>query len=64
MFENKHSSIEIRSMDILDKALDNFPKDPKEIESFSQFPLTLPPGDLQNYWENYEYMDFFRKIIE
>lgn len=64
IYENNHSSIEIRSMGILDKALDNFPKDPEEIASFSEFPITLPPGELQNYWENYEYMDFFRKIIE
>jgi hypothetical protein len=64
IFENNNSWIEIRSMGILDKALDNFPKDYEGIESFNQFPMTLPPGELKNYWENYGYMDFFRKIIQ
>lgn len=64
MYENNHSSIEIRSMGILDKAINNFPKDSECIESFSLFPSTLPPSALQSYWTNYDYMDFFRKIID
>lgn len=63
MYENNHSSVEIRTMKILDNALKNFPNDMETIEIFSQFPQTLPPNKLEEFWNGYEYMDFWRKII-
>lgn len=38
MYETNHSSVEIRTMKILDNAIKNFPNDMGSIEIFSQFP--------------------------
>ena len=60
---NRETEIEIRSSDIFLRALTLLEDHPEEFWSFAEKPKTLPPSDLTNYWENYGYMDKFRKLI-
>ncbi len=60
---NRETEIEIRSSDIFLRALTLLEDHPEEFWSFAENPKTLPPSDLTNYWENYGYMDKFRKLI-
>lgn len=60
---NKETGIEIRSSDIFIRALKILEEHPDELWSFAENPKTLPPGDLQKFWEEYGYMDHWRKII-
>jgi len=60
---NKDTNIEIRSSDIFLRALKILEKHPAEFWSFAENPITLPPSELQKYWENYDWMDVWRQII-
>jgi len=60
---NGETDIEIRSSDIFLRALKILEEHPDELWSFAENPKTLPPSDLQKFWENYGYMDTWRKII-
>lgn len=60
---NGETNIEIRSSDIFLRALKILEEHPEELWSFAENPTTLPPSDLQKFWEDYKYMDTWRKII-
>ena len=60
---NRETEIEIRSSDIFLRALAILEEHPDELWSFAENPKTLPPSDLQEYWEKYSYMDRWRKLI-
>jgi hypothetical protein len=59
---NKTDSIEIRSCGVFDKALELYKKNPEEFWSFQDHPTTLGDAKLQEYWENYEYMEHWRTL--
>jgi len=61
---NNESGIEIRSSDIFIRALRILEEHPRELWSFAENPKTLPPSDLKNYWENYSYMDRWRRLLD
>jgi len=61
---NNESDTEIRSSDIFFRALKILEEQPDELWSFAEHPTTLPPSRLQKYWENYGYMDNWRKLIK
>ncbi len=61
---NNESGIEIRSSDIFIRALRILEEHPRELWSFAENPKTLPPTDLKNYWENYSYMDRWRRLLD
>lgn len=60
---NRETEIEIRSSDIFLRALTILEEHPDELWSFAENPKTLPPSDLQEYWEKYGYMDRWRKLF-
>lgn len=60
---NKESVIEIRSSEIFYRALRKLKEHPVELWSFAENPKTIPPSQLNSYWENYGYMDKWRKMI-
>ena len=61
---NKEEKIEIRSSDIFLRALKIFEEHPDEFWSFAEYPITLPSAELKKYWENYDYMDNWRMLID
>lgn len=60
---NKNSNIEIHSSDILLRPLRTFEEHPEEFWSFAEHPYTQAPSQLQPFWQEYDYMDYWRKII-
>lgn len=62
-FENKQSKIEIRSMDIFDRALEKYEKIPDHYWSFQEHPFVLNASQLQTYWEEYSYIMTWRQIL-
>lgn len=60
---NKQTAIEIRSTNVFQRALTILETNPGELWSFAEYPKTLPPSDLQNFWEKYGYMDRWRQLI-
>jgi NADP-dependent 3-hydroxy acid dehydrogenase YdfG len=60
----KRLKVEIRSMDTFMKSIKIAENDPGELWSFAQHPVTRSHSELQDYWENYGYMDRWRKIID
>lgn len=60
---NKETEIEIRSTDIFIRALKILEERPDELWSFAENPKTLQPSELQKFWEEYAYMDRWRKLI-
>lgn len=60
---NKETDIEIRSTDIFFRALNVLENKADELWSFAEKPITLSPSDLKNYWENYDYMNKWRQLI-
>ena len=61
-FENQNN-IEIRSMNIFDRAIENYEKTPDHYWSFQKNPLVLTASNLQAYWEEYSYIMAWRKIL-
>lgn len=61
-FENK-KSIEIRSMDIFDRAIKKYEKTPDHYWSFEENPHVLNSAKLQSYWEGYAYIEAWRNIL-
>lgn len=61
-FENQNS-IEIRSMNIFDRAIENYEKIPNHYWSFRENPLVLTASGLQAYWEVYPYIMTWRNIL-
>ncbi|RCH54670.1 DUF4263 domain-containing protein [Mucilaginibacter hurinus] len=60
----KRLKVEIRSMDTFMKSIKVAEEDPSELWSFAKYPKTKSHNELQKYWENYQYMDRWRKIID
>ncbi|WP_433763699.1 Shedu anti-phage system protein SduA domain-containing protein [Flavobacterium ginsenosidimutans] len=60
---NKSSEFEIRSSDVFLRSLKILEHKPEELWSFAETPRTLLPSELQQYWEEYGYMDLWRKIL-
>lgn len=61
-FENKNS-IEIRSMNIFDRAIEGYEKFPDHYWSFTENPLVLNAKELQTYWGKYPYIMTWRKML-
>ena len=64
MHHNNTSSIEIRSLDVFLRALKVLEEKPGELWSFAKHPTTNSPSDLEAYWQAYEYINNFRKLID
>ena len=60
---NSETDIEIRSSDIFFRALKILEKHPEELWSFAENPKTLPPSELQKFWEDCCYMNNWRKKL-
>lgn len=60
--QNK-SDIEIKSSDLFFRAVRILEEKPSELRSFIEKPVSLNPSELKAYWENYGYMERWRKII-
>jgi len=60
---NKETEFEIRSTDIFFRALKVLENRVGELWSFAENPVTLSPSVLKQYWENYDYMNKWRQII-
>ncbi len=60
---NKETDIEIRSTDIFFRALKILENRPDELWSFAENSKTLSPSSFKGYWENYDYMNKWRKLI-
>ncbi|MFX4921868.1 DUF4263 domain-containing protein, partial [Acinetobacter baumannii] len=61
-FENQ-KSIEIRSMDIFDRAIENYEKNPNHYWSFEENSCVLNSTELQNYWEKYPYIMRWKTML-
>lgn len=61
-FENQNS-IEIRSMNIFDRAIENYEKIPDHYWSFEENPHVLNAKKLQTYWEEYPYIMIWREML-
>ncbi|MCT9383414.1 DUF4263 domain-containing protein [Acinetobacter baumannii] len=61
-FENQ-KSIEIRSMDIFDRAIENYEKNPNHYWSFEENSCVLNSTELQNYWEKYPYIMKWKTML-
>jgi hypothetical protein len=62
-YHNSTSTIELRTTDVFDRALQDFKKNPEEFWSFEENPVTLEFAWLENYWKGYDYMDLMRKLF-
>lgn len=60
---NTETNIEIRSTDVFDRALKLIKSNPREFWSFGEHPASLPFAAMENYWQNYDYMDKMRRIF-
>lgn len=60
--ENKND-IEIRSMDIFDRALERYENNSEHFWSFEENPKVLNSTELQNYWENNQYIMHWREYL-
>lgn len=63
LYNNLTDKIEIRTSDIFYRALDVLDKKPDDLWSFKDHPITLPHKKLEDFWRNYGYIDYFRKIL-
>lgn len=63
MDNNKETDIEIRSSDAIIRPFKILKEKPDELWSFAEHPKTLKPKTLKDYWENYIYMDTWRKLL-
>ncbi|WP_308652215.1 Shedu anti-phage system protein SduA domain-containing protein [Acinetobacter nosocomialis] len=61
-FENQNS-IEIRSMGIFDRAIENYEKKPNHYWSFEENSYVLNSTKLQSYWEKYSYIIKWRTML-
>ena len=62
-YHNDESKIEIRSCDVFKRAIEIGRNNFSELWSFEEHPISLKHTQLKNYWENYGFMDLFRKIL-
>ncbi|MFW1983335.1 Shedu anti-phage system protein SduA domain-containing protein [Acinetobacter guillouiae] len=62
-YHNNNSSIEIRSSNIFLNALNVFEKHSSELWSFFENQTTKSHKELKTYWQEYTYLDHFRKIF-
>jgi len=61
-FHNSNENIEIRTIDVFLRALEDYKKQPIQFWSFEENPKTIEASKLENYWKKYGYMDQMRKI--
>jgi len=61
--ENSTNSIEIKSSDVFNRALNHYKEKPTDFWSFEENTITLPTSKLEKYWQKYEYLDNWRKIL-
>ena len=62
-YHNKESNIEIRSSDVFKNAITVARNHFDELWSFEEHPVSLKHAGLKKYWENYNYMDLWRKTL-
>lgn len=62
--ENNSAVIEIRSMDVFNRALELYSKKPNDFWSFEEHPITLPHTQLSNYWKSNSYISKMRLIFK
>ncbi len=60
----QNRNFEIRSSNIFLKAIETAKHFPNQIWSFNDHPVALNHKDLYGYWQNYSYMDHWRKILK
>lgn len=60
---HKHNNIEIHSSDVFIRPLDILQEHPGDLWSFAEHPKTLTQNELEPFWSEYEYMDYWRKIL-
>lgn len=62
-FHNEEYEIEIRSSDIFFRALAYAQNHYDDLWSFQDHPISLKSTDLKKYWQDYGYMDLFRRVL-
>ena len=63
VYHHQTSLIEIKSMQTFFRSIEIIRTNPEEFWSFEERPTTLSHSQLQEYWQNYGYMDTWRKIL-
>jgi hypothetical protein len=59
---NREDKIEIRTSDIFYRALKILEEHPSELWSFAENDKTLLPSKLKDYWENNDYISYWRNL--
>ncbi|GGZ94354.1 Shedu anti-phage system protein SduA domain-containing protein [Algibacter mikhailovii] len=62
-YHNDNYNIEIRSCDIFLDAIKLANNKFEELWSFEENPISLKDSQLEKYWQEYGYMDIFRKVL-
>jgi len=62
-YHNNESKIEIRSSDTFKDAIQTAKDHFQLFWSFEENPVSLNHSMLKNYWKNYDYMNFWRKVV-
>lgn len=60
-YENKNYNIEIRSMNVFDRAIELYEKIPDHFSSFRDNPVALNSKDLRDYLKQSDYINFWKK---
>lgn len=60
---NRNSEIEIRSSAIFQRAVQGLSENPGEYWSFAENPTCLSQSRLTNYWEEYDYIGRWRRLL-
>lgn len=62
-YHHNNSNIEIRSMQTFFNSIKVAKNRPEELWSFEERPTSLSSSKLKEYWQNYGYMDTWRKVL-
>lgn len=63
VYENGTNNIEIKSSDVFCRALKHYKVKPDYFWSLKENPITLSSSSLKKYWQQYAYMDNWRKVL-
>lgn len=62
-YQTQEYKIEIRSIDVFKNAIQVARNRFSDLWSFEEKPICLNHSQLEKYWQEYKYMDSFRKIL-